>query len=132
MFSVHFILLDLLVISIQTNLNDSQSQWTEDNHAAYLQIFFISSFSFESRQTNWNRHTFTTSVCNYLKFRKQILEWKSFWVSLIQCINFNYIIQDDNMALSFASEFSYMEIYLSKNVYSAYNGALKSLHEGWD
>lgn len=34
------------------------------------------------------------------------------------------------MALSFASEFSYMEIYLSKNVYSVYNRALKSLHGG--
>lgn len=45
---------------------------------------------------------------------------------------FNYIIHDDNMALSFASEFSYMKIYLSKNVYSAYNRALKSLHGGWD
>jgi hypothetical protein len=50
-------------------------------------------------------------------------------MSLIQYINFNYIIQDDNMVLSFASAFSYMGIYLSKNVYSAYNRVLKSLNE---
>lgn len=42
-------------------------------------------------------------------------------VTSIQCINFNYTVHKHDMNLSFASEFSYTEIYLSKNFYRAYN-----------
>lgn len=45
-------------------------------------------------------------------------------VTSIQCINFNYTIHNHNTILYFASEFSYIEIYLSKNFYIAYNQSI--------